>query len=63
MSLVRSLLEPRFIGSRSGLHPAATLFALFCGARLAGVWGMLLFPPGLLVLKQLNDREWIRLWR
>jgi sporulation integral membrane protein YtvI len=63
VSLVRSLLEPRFIGSRSGLHPAATLFALFCGARLAGVWGMLLFPPGLLVLKQLNDRQWIRLWR
>ena len=63
VSLVRSLLEPRLLGSRSGLHPAAALLALFCGARLAGLWGMLLFPPGLMVLKQLNDRGWLRLWR
>lgn len=63
VSLVRSLLEPKLIGSRSGLHPVAALLALYCGARLAGVWGMLLFPPSLLILKQLNDRGWIRLWR
>ena len=61
--LVRSFLEPRLIGRRANLPPAASLFAMYSGFCLAGVAGMILFPLTLLVLKQLADKGHVRLWR
>ena len=63
VSLVRSILEPKLLGSQCGLHPAATLLAIYSGYRLFGVSGMIFFPIGLMLLKQFNDRGWIRLWK
>jgi len=62
-ALVRSFLEPRLIGSGAGVHPAASLFAVYSGFCLAGVGGMIVFPILLLVAKQLSDKGYIRLWR
>lgn len=63
ISLVRSCLEPKLLGSQMGLHPAATLIAIYVGYRVSGVAGMVLFPVALMLLKQFNDRGWIKLWR
>lgn len=63
VSLVRSCLEPKLLGSQTGLHPAATLIAVYVGYRVFGVAGMVLFPVALMLLKQFNDRGWIKLWR
>ena len=63
VSLVRSILEPKLLGSQCGLHPAATLLAIYSGYRLLGVSGMIFFPIGLMLLKQFNDRGWISLWK
>jgi sporulation integral membrane protein YtvI len=63
VSIVRSCLEPKIIGSGMGLHPAATLLAMYMGYCLMGVAGIILFPFLLLFLKQLNDSEYIRLWK
>ena len=48
-----SLISPRIMGSVTGLSPALVLVGLFAGARLAGVWGMLLAIPAMIVFRTL----------
>ncbi len=43
-TLLRQLMEPRFIGRGLGLHPLASLIAMYAGLRFFGVAGMLLLP-------------------
>ena len=43
-TLIRQILEPKLIGDGLGLHPLASLGAMYAGLRLFGVWGMILSP-------------------
>ena len=43
-ALLRSTLEPRFVGRQLGLDPLLTLASLYCGYRLWGFGGMILSP-------------------
>ncbi len=43
-TLLRQLMEPRFLGRGLGLHPLLSLAAMYAGLRLFGVAGMLLLP-------------------
>ncbi len=61
--IIRNLLEPRLIGKQIGLPPLATLVAMYVGFSAVGVLGMLLFPIGLIMLKHLNDKGYIKLWK
>lgn len=54
-ALTRSALEPRLVGRQIGLHPLATLLAFYVGYRLMGVLGMILFPIGAILIKQLIE--------
>lgn len=42
--LLRTALEPKLVGRHIGLDPLSTLFAIYLGFRLWGIWGMILFP-------------------
>lgn len=44
VAAVRFWVEPRIVGGRIGLHPLATLTAMYAGLRLFGFWGLLLAP-------------------
>ena len=44
ISLTRSVLEPKLLGSHLGLDPLATLASLYAGFKLWGFTGMLLAP-------------------
>ena len=63
VSVVHSFMEPRFIGAQLGLHPVATLMAMYLGYRLVGILGMITFPMAFLLLKQFHDRGHVRLWK
>ena len=63
IAAVRSFLEPKLLGEGRGPHPAASLLAMWLGFRLSGVWGMVLFPVGLMIVKRLNDSGYIKLWK
>lgn len=52
-SLIRSALEPRMLGKQMGLDPLLTLLALYAGFRYFGILGMILFPVGAILVKQL----------
>ena len=43
-TLTRQILEPKLIGDGLGLHPLLSLFSMYAGLRLLGVWGMILAP-------------------
>lgn len=48
--LVRQFIQPKFVGDTLGVHPIPTLFLLFAGYKLSGVFGMILAVPlGILV--------------
>lgn len=61
--IVRSLLEPKMIGKQIGLPPIATLIAMYVGFCSVGVLGMILFPIGLIMVKHLNDKGYLKLWK
>jgi len=63
VSITHSIMEPRFVGNQLGLHPLATLMAMYLGFRLIGVLGMISFPLGFILLKQFHDQGYVRLWR
>lgn len=50
IAVLRQILEVRLLGHGYGLHPLVTLLSLYAGARLLGVWGILLFPAVTLLL-------------
>ncbi len=43
-AVLRSVLEPRFVGKQLGLDPLVTLLAMYAGYRLWGIPGMLFSP-------------------
>ena len=51
-ALIRTALEPRLLGKQMGLDPLLTLLALYGGYRFLGIWGMILFPIGAMVIRQ-----------
>ncbi len=44
VALVRSVLEPKFVGKQLGIDPLVTLIALYAGFQLWGLGGMILAP-------------------
>jgi predicted PurR-regulated permease PerM len=40
-----NVMVPRIVGKGVGLHPLTTVFALFLGSELFGLWGMLFSVP------------------
>ena len=63
VTLVRSCAQARLLGNQIGLDPLPSLLSVYVGWRVCGVWGMLLFPPLLMALIQLNERGVLRLWK
>jgi len=51
LTIVRQLLEPKIVADNIGLHPLATLMAIFIGLRLMGIAGILVGPLVLLIFK------------
>ena len=52
MSIVRNMLEPKLISKNIGIHPVFTLIAMFTGYKLIGVFGMLIGPILLIIIKE-----------
>lgn len=49
--ILRQVLQPKLVAVSLGLYPLTTLIALYAGLRLFGVWGLILGPLTLVVLK------------
>ncbi len=58
-----SVISPKLLGDRVGLHPLAVIVILFAGGRLYGLTGMLLAVPTAAVLKIFLTFTWRKLAR
>lgn len=63
VTVLRNCIQAKLLGDQLGLHPLATLLAIYVGFASCGVAGMIIFPILLITLKQLNDSGMVRLWK
>ncbi len=61
--VVRQIIEPKIVGGQVGLHPVVTLMAMIIGTALFGVLGLFGLPITLALLKDLNNRGKIRIFK
>ena len=55
--LVREGLEPKLLGNRIGIPPLYTLMAVYVGVELFGLWGVILGPFGLVIIRAVANTE------
>ena len=48
---IRQLIEPKVISQNIGLHPLATLLALYLGLKFIGIWGIIIGPFLVILMK------------
>lgn len=63
ITVIRNILEPKIVGQQVGLHPVATLASMLIGVKLLGALGLFGFPILLSLLKNMNDKGLIHIFR
>ena len=63
ITVIRNIIEPKIVGGQIGLHPVVTLSSMFLGVQLFGVLGLFGFPIGLSLLRDLNEKGTIKLFK
>lgn len=61
--IVRHLIEPKIIGVQIGIYPLVALISIYIGLHIFGVFGMILGPIIVIILKNLNKSGVIHLWK
>ncbi len=63
IAVVRSVTEPKLVAAQVGLPPLCALAAMYVGFRTLGVGGMVVLPMAVLLIKQLHDAGYVKLWK
>ncbi len=63
ITVIRNILEPKIVGGQLGIHPLVALSGMFIGANLLGVIGLFGVPVTLSLIKHLNDKKIIKIFR
>ncbi len=62
ITLIRNFIEPKLVGTSTGVQPALLLLCMYLGAKILGPLGFLVLPVTVIVIKQLNDAGLIHLF-
>ena len=63
VTIIRNIVEPKLVGHQVGLHPVVTLATMLIGLNFFGIVGLFGFPITLSLLKNLNDKGVIRIFK
>lgn len=63
VTVIRNIVEPKLVGYQVGLHPVVTLASMLIGLNLFGIIGLFGFPITLSLLKNLNDKGVIHIFK
>ncbi len=63
ITIIRQIAEPKILGDSVGLHPLVTLISMYSGIKLLGVKGLFLFPLIIIIIKNLNEKGYIKLYK
>ncbi len=55
ITVVRQIIEPKIIGKFIGLSPICALASIYIGLKLMGIWGIIAFPIGAIILTRLIE--------
>lgn len=61
--LVRQSTEPRILGKQIGIHPVVTLLAIFMGLKTLGIFGVILGPVIVIILKTMQEADLLPKWK
>ncbi|MGN0130967.1 MAG: sporulation integral membrane protein YtvI [Lachnospiraceae bacterium] len=53
--LLRQIIQPKIMGDSMGMPPIPTLFLLYIGWKISGVWGMIFALPVAIIILNLNE--------
>lgn len=53
--LLRQIIQPKIMGDSMGMPPIPTLFLLYLGWKVSGVWGMIFALPIAIIILNLNE--------
>ena len=51
ISIIRQFIEPKIVSKQIGIHPIFTLIAMYTGFKLIGIFGLLIGPIALIIVK------------
>ncbi len=63
ITVIRQIIEPKIIGDNTGLHPIVALISIYVGLKLFGVFGMFIIPIIIIIIKDLQNKNYINLWK
>lgn len=63
ITVIRQIIEPKFVAGQLGLPPFLTISAMYVGLKIIGVLGMFIAPMIIIMLKLLNDEGILNLWK
>lgn len=63
ITVIRNIVEPKFVGGQLGLHPVVTLASMFVGLQMFGILGLFGLPVGLSLLRYLDDSGSIHIFK
>lgn len=63
ITVIRQIVEPKLVAGQLGLSPVVTITALYLGLKIFGVFGMIITPILVTMLKVLNDEGIIHIWK
>lgn len=56
--IVRQMVESKIIGDRIGIKPIFTIIAMYAGIQLFGIFGFILGPAALIIIKASLQNQW-----
>ncbi len=63
ITVVRNVVEPRFIGKQMGLHPVLSLMCMYVGAKLFGAIGLFGMPIAVSLIVHLCNNKTIKFFK
>ena len=63
ITVIRQIIEPKLVAANLGLPPIVTIMCMYIGLQLFSVLGMFLMPLVVTVIKLMNDRGVIHVWK
>lgn len=55
--LTRQVLEPKLVGEQIGIHPLVTLFSIYVGLKVFGVFGFIIGPLIAVIIKAVSTMD------
>jgi sporulation integral membrane protein YtvI len=55
--LTRQFLEPKIVGEQIGIHPLVTLFSIYVGLKIFGVFGVIIGPITVITMKAIATMD------